>query len=605
MIAPLPRSAAGGRFTLSATVDFHSDIAYQGVHTLAQLDAMMSFLRDIGVRRLYWLYYGDIEPTSELYSPIFDSEPHGPETIALLGEPLRAAVPLAHRYGLEICGVLKPFHGGSTITSAEGAHGAAFGPIPRIGGRLWDTDAYLVREPSLRIARRPEPRAQGDATETSARIAEIRLVKADDTATRIQREHLEIWSSPDNRRYRRRDIPFTLQEEVRPATSHVYDYYGRLLTRAGDPVRILRLALPDHLDDPFVLLTTTFREGPSDFRNSAIAMVEAVGLDRRTLPIVVATRSATARSTRDFRTSGLEFDCGYGPFPIDLDIDNAASQETWSVPQGGCVAFAVGKNAFLAGAPCESEHEVRRIWLRRLRRMIEAGVDGVDVRVSAHGSLTDEPTAYGFNPVVLDAYRERFGSDPDESAGDMERLASVRGAAYTQFLRAARAMLIAAHVPMQVHLHTEAFRPAPPHGALMGFPANLRFDWPGWLDAKLADAATLRTSWYEAMGPRENVDLPALLRDPVVKDTMDLAGRHHIPLYLNRYAMAGGVIVTGERQDRYLDDLEVAYHEPRLAGFDVYEVFTLMRPTSDGLSVEPIGDFAERLKRQVRRLGIA
>lgn len=598
------RTAGNHRpFLLSATVDFHSNVEYQGVHTLAQLDAMMSFLRDIGFRRVYWLYYGDIDPASELYSPIFHSEHGGPETISLIGEPLLAAVPLAHRHGLEIYGVFKPFHGGSTVTWPEGLPQATASALRRIGGRLRDTDAYLVRDPSLRIARRQDSSLQTGESVAPTRIAEIRLVRADDGVTRIRLEDLEIWTSPDNYAYRRRNLRFAFRDEVRPATRDVVDYYGNVLTRAGDPVRVLCLSGLD-LDDRFVLLTTKFRDGPPDFRNSPLGMVEAVGRDGRILPIVVASRSATAYSTRDFRVDGLEFDCGYGTFPIELDDDNGASQTTWSVPQGGCVAFAVGKNSFLAAAPCESEPEVRRIWLRRIRRMIAAGVDGVDIRVSAHGSLTDEPFAYGFNPVILEEYQRRSGSLSGDRPADLTLLSSIRGDAYTGFLRAARKLLGAAGAPMQLHLHTEAFRPDPPHGALMGFPANLRFDWAGWLKEGLADAATLRMAWYEAMEPQDEMDLRERLRDPAVEEKLEATARAHIPVYLNRYAMAGGVTHTGQGMDRYLEDIEIAYSDPRLAGFDVYEVFTLVRPSGDGRAVEPIGDFAELLKRKARRLGI-
>ena len=52
---------------------------------------------------------------------------------------------------------------------------------------------------------------------------------------------------------------------------------------------------------------------------------------------------------------------------------------------------------------------------------------------------------------------------------------------------------------MQVHVHTEAFRSDPCHGQLMGFPDNIRFDWQTWLNQRLVDGITLRTSWFEAM----------------------------------------------------------------------------------------------------------
>jgi hypothetical protein len=138
----------------------------------------------------------------------------------------------------------------------------------------------------------------------------------------------------------------------------------------------------------------------------------------------------------------------------------------------------------------------------------------------------------------------------------------------------------------------------------MGFPANLRFDWAEWLEEGLADATTLRMAWYEGMEPTGAMELRERLRDPAVDEMLQATSRNHIPVNLNRYAMAGGVTHTGEGMDRYLEDIEVAYGDPRIAGFDVYEVFTLVRPGADGRAIEPIGDFAERLRRKARRLGI-
>ena len=267
----------------------------------------------------------------------------------------------------------------------------------------------------------------------------------------------------------------------------VRDYFGRVVTRRGDPVRSLILEGAD-LDEPYVLVTTTFREGDPDFTNTASAMVEALDRDGRPIPLVVATRSATADATRDFRTAGLEFDCGYGPFMTALDVDNSATSAAWDTPQGGCIAFATGKNDVLSGGPCESLPEVQDAWLIWLQWLIDAGVDGVDFRISAHGTHTDEPLDYGFNEEILAGLR-RQGSD--ESAVEIAR---ERGSRYTQFLGRARDLLRRSNRSMHVHLHTEAFRPDPVHGQLMGFPANLEFQWQRWLADGLADGATLRTS---------------------------------------------------------------------------------------------------------------
>jgi hypothetical protein len=511
-------------------------------------------------------------------------------------------VAAARRHGLELIAVMKPFAGASIITWPDGSPDAErHHGLRRIGGTMTDAFKWLEDRPELRIARR---RTGPAADRLAARSVAIRLTKADASPTRVDRDHLEIWTSEGNWRYRRRDVPFQVREEVRPAPLDVPDYFGDVVTGRGEPVRSLVLegpgGTPLRLDEPFVLLTTTFRDGPPDFTTTGHAMVEALDADGRVLPIVVATRSATAEATRDFRIGGLEFDIGYGPFRIALDVDNSANDENWDTPQGGCIAFAIGSNPELGGAPCESLPEVQARWLDWLQWLIAAGVDGVDMRISAHGTHTDEPLEYGFNDEVRVAAGAAAGEEPDLAA-----LVRVRGDRYTQFLRRAREALRAAGRSMAVHLHTEAFRPDPVHGAQMGFPANLEFQWGQWLDDGLVDFATLRTSWYESLGPPNRDDLPGLLASPVVAETIDRAKRRGVPLVLNRYAMDGGVRRTGARLEQYLDDLQYAFSDPRLNGFDVYEFWALAKPSIDGRRIEPIGDFLPKLAERARKLGLA
>ncbi len=158
---------------------------------------------------------------------------------------------------------------------------------------------------------------------------------------------------------------------------------------------------------------------------------------------------------------------------------------------------------------------------------------------------------------------------------------------------------------MHVHLHTEAFRPRPVHGQLMGFPANIDFQFGRWLNDGLVDGATLRTSWYESLGPPNNDDLPGLLDDPIVAQVIAQARARGVPLVLNRYAMEGSTRRSGERLERYLDELEFAVRDPRLDGFDVYEFWALAKPSADGRRIEPIGDFLPRLSERARRLGLS
>jgi hypothetical protein len=68
--------------------------------------------------------------------------------------------------------------------------------------------------------------------------------------------------------------------------------------------------------------------------------------------------------------------------------------------------------------------------------------------------------------------------------------------------------------------------------------------------------------------------------------------------------MDGGIRREGARLEQYLDDLEIAFRHPALAGFDVYENWAIQQPAADGSRLEPIGDFLPKIAERARRLGI-
>ncbi len=593
------RGAAKRPFLLSATVDFPDDVEF-GVYTPDLLEKLVTMLRGLGVKRIYWLYYGDVDPASEWAGTMIEYMKFGRATLERIGEPVKAAVPVAHRHGLELYAVLKPYNTGLAGTYPAGSPGAGATRLRRIGGTIQQAIPFVERHPEMRIRRRPEPRPAGLE---STSVRRIRLVKKDDSATRIRKENLQLWASSDNYRYRRLDAPFALRESVEPAPREVRDYYGERVTARGAPVRVLTLEGLD-LNDRFVAVTTDLPGRRGDFRNTALAMIEVFGAGAEPLPIVVATLSAIWTTPRSFRDGGLEFDSGYGPFLVDLDVNNEPGRGVeWSRAQGGCIAFARGKNEYLAVAPCEVYPEVQRLWLGWIDRLLAAGVDGIDLRVSAHGTLTDEPHAYGWNEPVVAEYRRVHGADLRSEPHDPALLSALRGEHYTRFVREASRRVRARGKRMQVHVHTEAFRADPCHGQLMGFPANIRFEWQRWLRERLVDGITLRTSWFEGMedpfsARSQRSRMPAALEDPVVEEALALSTRLGLPAYLNRY------ISRAVGLDEYVADLDRIFHDPRFAGFDIYEFVHLARPDARG-ELQAVGERLEKLSAKARELGLA
>ena len=570
-----------GEKIMTVTVDFPDD-ASRNVYDHKRLAEMMRYIREMGATRVHWLYYGEIGQSDPLgnnlwYWPVISC---GAETIANIGEPLHAAVVAAHAEGLEIYGVLKPYNGGVAGTYPLGSPAAnTTSRIERIGGTIQQLIPFLEQHPVMRMKRRPGPPIARPADEP---VTTIRLIKADNTPTRLRPEHLRIWVSSDNYHYQPLKLVPTGRISEEKARHNVRDYRGNLLTRAGQPVTVISLESLS-LTNPFIVLTTTFADGSGDFKNTAIAMIEARGSKNLTLPIVVATDGAWWIAPRDFRTYGLEFDSGLGQMPLTLDQapKGPAAQVNGLSSLGGFVGLARGKNDYLAGTPSESYPGVRDVWRGWIKAMLDAGVDGVDIRISAHGSLSDEPEEFGYNEPVLAESRRRFG----EKFPSQEMIAKIRGDYFSEFMHEASRLTRERGKKFQAHFHAEAFRTDPSFGQMNGIPPNIEFQWRRWLDENLLDSIYLRTSWFEASEDPDEVSVGVLselernLRDPVVVDMLKEAQKRRLPVILNRY------IARSVKIDEYVKDFQRIMADPRFHGFDVYEFGNVVRPRGEGVEL--------------------
>ena len=94
------------------------------------------------------------------------------------------------------------------------------------------------------------------------------------------------------------------------------------------------------------------------------------------------------------------------------------------------------------GVPCYAEPEVQELVLKHLRDVLDRGVDDLAISPFAHpqgdgpwGPSVDQPYYYGFNPPLVEAYRERYGSDPVPGSLDANAWWALYGDFYTDFLR--------------------------------------------------------------------------------------------------------------------------------------------------------------------------
>ena len=542
---PRPATEKFRPFLLEALVDFPDDLLKNGRPLTADdIDALMRRLAALGFKRVSWSYYADgrggfLVPSNQ-EGAYAERWKHYAETYRTLGNPLKVAVEAGHRHGLEVYAYFKPYETGPAMMFPSGSSAAkTWGLLGAAGGQLAWLDPFVRDHPHLRLKRRAA--AAGEAP-ADAPIRTLRLAKQDASPTRLTREHLQVWTSADNHRYQPANVTFTVSESVEPAPREVRDQKGKLLTRQGDPVRVLTLSGLD-LREPFILLTTNLGDGPADFMNSGLELMQPLDARGRKIPGVYGQGGAIwCRELANFRTEGVMFDYGWGAKAVALDTANRDGQS-------GFIAFARGYNEYLPGALCETEPAVQQFWLACLDEIIAAGVDGVDFREENHSTHTDTPEDYGFNDVVLAKARARPG---ELSAA----IAQVRGEAYTDFLRASKKRLAAAGIRMRYNLQMDFFRAQPPTDRLLAYPANIHFDWQRWVDEGLMDEAILR--FY-------SLPASAVFEDAVTQEMIARCRDRGIPLTVNRY-------VT-QAADKLPEELARVRADGRFSGFIFYEVY--------------------------------
>ena len=536
-------------FTLEALVDFPDDaISAPEPIGEAHIDAMMRHLVECGVRRVSWSYYADgrggfLTPAHE---PGYKNLARTYQELAQ--NPLAVAVEAAHRHGLEIYGYYKPYETGPAALFPTGSYEAAvFGRLGQVGGRMTWIDPFVVENPHLRIKRRRDiPGGFGGSA-----IHSLKIRKADSIPTRITKEHLQIWVSDLNHEYRQYEGSWALSESDETSPVDVHDLFtGECLVRRGDFQRVLTVS-GLNIKEPYVLVTTDFYDEPSDFSNTDMAMLEAFDRGGNEIPGEIASETAIWFKDRvNFRKWGVMFDTGYNGRMMHLD---APSDKRG---QGGFVAFARGRNEYLPGALCETEPRVQEFWLSCIETILDAGVDGVDIREENHSTHTNHPDDFGFNEVVLEECRKRGGVD-------LPTIAAVRGDAYTAFLAEAKRRINNKGRKMRINFQADWYRPDPAGNRRLAYPGNLDFQWQRWIDTGLTDEAVLR--FYA-------LPFDCVFDDDITQKLIERCRVNEIPITVNRYI----------KPDTLSDEVSRVRKDGRFAGFVLYETHSFLRFTLNG-----------------------
>jgi hypothetical protein len=376
--------------------------------------------------------------------------------------------------------------------------GEAMGKTQRVGGpKYWIADFPAAR-PDLLMARRPS--ACGPPVNET--VTRIEFVKEDNRPCAFDPRRIDLYTSADNTTWTKYRGPISVEESVEncPMREHTpsgFRYGGRSVQ-----ARVIRLT-GFEIRDPFLALRTEGRQ--RSFVNDLLNLVRVFGEkgeETRLTYGVVSRRPPETRASAENEghpfALGVEFDVVPGtPTAVFPGFDAIRAPHAFDGGEG-FLAVALGKDATTVAALSPSFEESRAWWLEWLRDCLEAGADGVELRMRNHHS----PFAwgeFGFETPVAEAFRQRYGVDI-LSTDDFDREAwrRLRGDAYTRFYREARALTDEYGKRLGLHVSTSMDMPPAEGGAM-----EIHWDWRTWLEEGLADSVTLKEVWPDTRFERE------------------------------------------------------------------------------------------------------
>jgi hypothetical protein len=255
-------------------------------------------------------------------------------------------------------------------------------------------------------------------------------------ASEYPASNFQIFTSADNGAYTAYNGNFKVSERFERRM--IVNANGESVYSEPKLCRIIELSQLD-LKTPF--FAVKFDGDKKGFRTIPYSLFHAYSGNAE-LPVTVSQwiRDGVLTGKYDFSDNGFEFekngmyywDCGW---------------------HHGCLyGFARGKEPYVHGNLCEAYPEVRAHWMNQINRYIKMGCDGVDIRIDNHGSSMTDFVNYGYNPPLVQAYRDRFGVNILTDPVDPIRMMKLRGEFLGLFVREAADVLHEKGLKIQIHM---------------------------------------------------------------------------------------------------------------------------------------------------------
>jgi hypothetical protein len=489
-------------------------------------------------------------------------------------DPLPLAIKFAKDAGMQVFIQFKPYEGGGSFTVPHG-----FVPpcgrnwLETLGGRAVGLDPFILQHPDMLEIRKPTDDM------TSLTVDRIEMVFITDyipgeqslevTQGAMKRVRSSgypdlgknaisdypatdfiLYTSNDNGKYEKYTEKFNVSERMERRL--IRNANGELVFPLPVHCRVIEIK-GLKLKSPY--FAVDFKGDSKGFRtipysNSCFLAYS----NQQEVPITVSPkiRDSVLTGKSGFEENGFEFEEN-GPYYWHCG---------WRTQH--YFGFARGKAKNVRGSLCEAYPEVRTHWLAQIKRYIELGCDGVDIRLQNHTSGITDFVNYAFNPPLVKAYQKMYGIDITKQSPDPIKLMELRGDFFLIFVKDAADLLHQKGLKLQMHLDDylehPTLDPTFPGAGFWCAPKILP-DWKKLID--IADEISIK-------------DFNWGIYDPLMSSRMkDAAFAAKKPLWVHCYMQQGH-----DLNEQFIKDVSA---DKRVTGMLLYEVVYSDGIISDGM----------------------
>jgi hypothetical protein len=549
-------------FRLSLTYDIPDNVGYTNYYTPQRLERELATLKSWGIQRIYWIEYGPLSSWPSLWDMMVrqnigaTTERNVALTRRYCDDMLPVAARYCHRLGMECYAVYKPFDLGF---NTEWVKNDGVSCVKEIEDRMVCAHPDVAAHPEWTM--RANPAWVRRACFPITRLS----LFSEEPIGKFAAKDVTLWVSRNNRNYQRYRKPFRVVcgPVRRPHTRWTP---AGIVTESGSATNWRIEVSGLQIEAPFVAIEIKGKSFP--MRHRMFALAEARGADNSEAPVGLATSGNRVKGFR-FNKSWLGWANHDEPI---LDVF------TWNGPELGLV-FREADHASTLLEPAFPG--ARGIWLKHVERILKAGVDGVDIRTIGHHNIVPSYLQLAYAEPVRVEFRRRFGREVEATPGDYERVRRIRGEAYTQFMRDARALANRYGRKLAAHIEWGADVPAHLDTRLQ---LQMVVEWQRWIRERLVDEVSLR-GW-------------ACWNRYVHRHLLPLAHRHGVGVHIITKNLPGGLDLRAmELCERFVKEACRA----GFSGYNFYEADNLLRMNAEGIPMS-IGNTESAVRNAARSL---